>query len=160
MLTYHAVAQVDPTHSSKPRTLLILLLKHILHSLTSQSVLGATGATSGSQCGQTPSDGSRLSWGDVAGERLPVQLRPTPSDSLSVPGGQGVAGSNPVVPTRSEAVSERSGTASALFDDSSDDNVALAAALVVIVEEDIELAQCVVLDLLDDVDVGACGDGD
>jgi hypothetical protein len=79
-------------------------------------------------------------------------------------GGQGVAGSNPVVPTVKTAGQRRCpsrlGTASEPCDDSSDDNVALAAALVVIVEQDIELAQGVLLDPLDDIDVGACGDGD
>jgi hypothetical protein len=51
--------------------------------------------------------------------------------------GPGVAGSNPVVPTRSEALSERSGTASASFDDSSDDNVAVAIVLVVVFEQNV-----------------------
>jgi hypothetical protein len=37
-------------------------------------------------------------------------------------------------------VSERSGTASGSFDDSFDDNVALATALVVTVKQDIEFA--------------------
>jgi hypothetical protein len=73
---------------------------------------------------------------------------------------QGVAGSNPVVPTSSEAVSERSGTTSASFDDSSDDNVASFTALVIVFEQDVEPAQRIVLDLFDDVDIGARGDSD
>jgi hypothetical protein len=57
-------------------------------------------------------------------------------------------------------VSERSGTASASFDDSSDDNVASFTALVIVFEQDVEPAQRIVLDLFDDVDIGARGDSD
>ncbi|MGH3815505.1 MAG: hypothetical protein ACRDUV_24150 [Pseudonocardiaceae bacterium] len=46
-------------------------------------------------------------------------------------------------------MSERSGTASASYDDSSDDNVASATALVVVIEQRIEPAKRVVLERFD-----------
>ena len=40
----------------------------------------------------------------TAGERLPARLHQTALDTRSVPGGQGVAGSNPAVPTQVKAL--------------------------------------------------------
>src|SRR5712671_2123115 len=48
-----------------------------------------------------PSDWPRLKatpWGESAGGRPPARLRQTGPDTRFVPGGQGVAGSNPAVP--------------------------------------------------------------
>jgi hypothetical protein len=47
-----------------------------------------------------------------AGERLPARLPLTCLDTLSVPGGQGVAGSNPAVPTQSRGQVRLPGPAS------------------------------------------------
>ena len=57
------------------------------------------GATNGSQRRSTPPDCPRRLQGVVAGERLPGRLSPTGPDGPFVTGGQGVAGSNPAVPT-------------------------------------------------------------
>jgi hypothetical protein len=57
----------------------------------------------------TQVDSPRLSAtpiGIAAGERLSGRLPPTWSDGLFVPGGQGVAGSNPAVPTGKRSFSD------------------------------------------------------
>ena len=60
---------------------------------------GATGARNGSQRMQTPPDWPRRLQGVIAGERLPGRLPRIRPDRPFVTGGQGVAGSNPAVPT-------------------------------------------------------------
>ena len=57
------------------------------------------GARNGSQRRSTHSDCPRRLQGVIAGERLPGRLPQTGPDGSFVTGGQGVAGSNPAVPT-------------------------------------------------------------
>jgi hypothetical protein len=56
------------------------------------------GANCGSQCPPTPPDSPRPRGANLQG-RLPARLPQTGPDTGFVPGGQGVAGSNPAVPT-------------------------------------------------------------
>ena len=60
---------------------------------------GIRGANLGSQCPQIRPDLPRPSRTVAAGERLTVRFPQTRPDTGFVPGGQGVAGSNPAVPT-------------------------------------------------------------
>ena len=72
-----------------------------------RSAMGLTGANCGSQRAQTRPGPPRRLRNVTAGERLAVRPPQTRPDTGFVPGGQGVAGSNPAVPTkrsRSEGV--------------------------------------------------------
>ena len=68
-------------------------------SVDTGAPLPPEGARKGSQRPQTPPDWPRRLQGVLAGERLPSPLSPTGPDGPFVAGGQGVAGSNPAVPT-------------------------------------------------------------
>jgi hypothetical protein len=76
------------------------------HPARNESAFGVTycqrslGASCGSQHPQILLHRSRPRRTVATGERLPVRLPQTGSDTGFVPGGQGVAGSNPAVPTR------------------------------------------------------------
>jgi hypothetical protein len=61
--------------------------------------MGLMGANCGSQRTQIHPDLPRRLRNVPSGERLSVRLRQTGLDTGFVPGGQGVAGSNPAVPT-------------------------------------------------------------
>jgi hypothetical protein len=65
---------------------------------------GFMGANCGSQCAQIRLDPLRLLRNVTAGRRLLVRLPQTRADTGFVPGGQGVAGSNPAVPTQVRVV--------------------------------------------------------
>ena len=60
---------------------------------------GSMGANSGSQYARIGSDPPRRPQNITAGEKLPIRRRRTGPDTGTVPGGQGVVGSNPAVPT-------------------------------------------------------------
>jgi len=97
-----AVAIAEPSVSAEVKFSLILIVMG-----GPSPARGAAGANQGSQRSQAPSDGPRRSQGVSAGEGLPVRLPRTEPDKSFVTGGQGVAGSNPAVPTRmsrSEAI--------------------------------------------------------
>ena len=64
-----------------------------------QICLGFMGANCGSQRAQILPDPPRRLQNVTAGGRLPVRLPQTTPDAGFAPGGQGVAGSNPAVPT-------------------------------------------------------------
>jgi hypothetical protein len=70
----------------------------------------ATGAKHGSQCPQTPPDSHRPLPGVWASDRPNARLHPIYPNPLSMPGGQGVAGSNPAVPTQVKGWFRSSGT--------------------------------------------------
>jgi hypothetical protein len=64
-----------------------------------RSVMGFMGANCGSQRVQIHPGPPRRLRSVTAGKTLPVRFHPTGPDTGFAPGGQGVAGSNPAVPT-------------------------------------------------------------